>query len=60
MMRMFEGRRRVFRAWARHAALCRSAREMLQSREASRQLRLLLAWRQEARRARRVREFVIK
>ncbi|CAN0193651.1 unnamed protein product [Pylaiella littoralis] len=60
LMRMLEGRRRVFLSWARHARASRKGRELLRSREASSRGGVFKAWREEARRSRRVREFVIK
>ncbi|CAM9520757.1 unnamed protein product [Scytosiphon promiscuus] len=60
LMRLMEGRRAAFLAWARRARACRKAREMLRAREASRQLRVLAAWREDSRRSRRVREFALK
>ncbi|CAM9864019.1 unnamed protein product [Ectocarpus fasciculatus] len=60
LMRMLEGRRAAFLAWAKHARVCRNARQMIKSRTDSLSLRVLTAWREEAHRSRRIREFVIK
>ncbi|CAM9113285.1 unnamed protein product, partial [Ectocarpus sp. 4 AP-2014] len=60
LMRMLEGRKAAFFAWAKHARVCRNARHMVKSRTDSLSLRVLTAWRGEAYRSRRIREFVIK
>ncbi|CAM9849085.1 unnamed protein product, partial [Hapterophycus canaliculatus] len=60
LMRLMEGRRAAFLAWARRARACRKARDMLRSRESSRQRGVFEAWREDARRSRRIREFVVK
>ncbi|CAM9199128.1 unnamed protein product [Ectocarpus sp. 13 AM-2016] len=60
LMRMLEGRKAAFLAWAKHTRVCRNARQMVKSRTDSLSLRVLTAWREEANRSRRIREFVIK
>ncbi|CAB1097740.1 unnamed protein product [Ectocarpus sp. CCAP 1310/34] len=60
LMRMLEGRKAAFLAWAWHTRVCRNAQQMVKSRTASLSLKVLTAWRGEANRSRRIREFVIK
>ncbi|CAN0341499.1 unnamed protein product [Ectocarpus sp. 12 AP-2014] len=60
LMRMLEGGKAAFLAWAKHTRVCRNARQMVKSRTDSLSLRILTAWRGEANRSRRIREFVIK
>ncbi|CAM9339944.1 unnamed protein product [Ectocarpus sp. 12 AP-2014] len=60
LMRMLEGRKAAFLAWAKHTRVCRNARQMVKSRTDSLSLRVLTAWNGEANRSRRIREFVIK
>lgn len=59
-MRMMEGRRNTFLAWAKHTRAARKTRQLLSLRVTSLVQTAFIMWRNEARRQKRVREFAIR
>lgn len=60
LMRMMEGRRGVFLAWARYARRRRQAKALLSLRLVSLTKQVFEVWRKEAMRQKKVREFAIR